>query len=321
MPWLLVNITLPMIFLSAKFLGELVESVRWKRALRMGAAGSFFLTPMAVLGGIYFLYAYAGSDGSLTAGHWTVLAGSAVALAATAYLIRLTAPARGGALAALGLAALLLGFGTLSAFRVGYTYDDSNREILVYAQGGSDLKETFASLDDRVFSAGLQEAGDGLTQGSEPRRAVEVDYDIWYPFQWYVRDAESDGLLRFTCFKSERDDGWNDGCNSLEDPPGEDNFKPSTLMLTSVHADRNGAELEEYEKSETMRSLLWFPETYRRPSEARQQEGWTEELKKDLGFFKDVATSREAWRRVLGYWIFRDLKQDWYTGDYYIFTR
>ena len=28
---------------------------------------------------------------------------------------------------------------------------------------GSDLKETFASLDDRVFSAGRQETGDGVT--------------------------------------------------------------------------------------------------------------------------------------------------------------
>ena len=321
MPWLLVNITLPMIFLSAKFLGELAESVRWKRALRMGAAGSFFLAPVAVLGGLFFLYAYTDSDGSLTAGHWTVLAGSAVALAAAAYLIRLTSPARGGALAALGLAALLLGFGTWSALRAGYTFDDSNREILVYAQGGSDLKETFASLDDRVFSAGRQETGDGVTPSSEPRRAVEVDYDIWYPFQWYVRNAETGGLLRFACFKAEGDDGWNDGCNSLEEPPGEDEFKPSTLMLTSGHAARNGAELENYEKSEALRSLLWFPETYRRPSEARQEEGKKDEIKKDLGFFKDVAASRNAWRSALGYWIFRDLKQDWFTGDYYTFSR
>ncbi len=321
MPWLLVNITLPLIFLSAKFLGELVESVRWRQALRMGALGLFFLAPVAALGGLFFLYAYTGDDGSLTARHWAVLAGSTVALAAAAYLVRRTAPAGGGALAALGLASLLLGFGTWSALRAGYTFDDSNREILVYAQGASDLKETFAAMDDRVFSAGLQEDGDGLTASSELRRTVEVDYDVWYPFQWYVRNAESSGLLRFTCFKAEGDDGWNEGCNSLDDPPGDDDFKPTTLMLTAGHAGRNGAELEGYEKSDALRSLLWFPETYRRPSEARKDEGWTEELKKDLGFFKDVAASREAWRGTLAYWIFRDLKQDWFTGEYYTFSR
>ena len=321
MPWLLVNITLPMIFLSAKFLGDLAESVRWQQALRLGAAGPFFLAPIAVVGGLFFLYAFTDVEGSLTAKHWGVLAGSAVALAAAAYLIRLTSPAMGGALAVLGLAALLLGFGTWSAFRAGYTFDDSNREILVYAQGGSDLKETYASLEERVFSAGLPEAGDGTTPNSGPRRTVEVDYDVWYPFQWYVRNAESSGLLRFACFKAESDDGWNDGCNSLETPPEEDKFKPTTLMLTSDHAGRNGAELEGYEKSESFRSLLWFPETYRRPGEAREQEEWRDELRKDLGFFKEVSTSRVAWSNALGYLIFRDLKNDWFTGEYYIFSR
>ncbi|MDA1127165.1 MAG: TIGR03663 family protein [Chloroflexi bacterium] len=315
MPWLLVNITLPLIFVSAKFLGELAESVRWKQALPMGAAVPFFLAPVSVLGGLFFLYAYTGGEGSLTSGHWTVLACSAVILAATAYLIRLTSPARGEALAALGLAALLLGFGTWSAFRAGYTFDDSNREILVYAQGGSDLKETFASLDAEVFSVGQQEDPDGQ------RRAVEVDYDIWYPFQWYVRNAESGGLLRFTCFKAESDDGWNDGCNSLAESPADDAYKPAALLLTSAHADRNGAELAGYEKSEALRSLLWFPETYRRPGEGRQDEPWKDELKQDWGFFKDVAGSRETWRNVLDYWIFRDLKPDWYNGNYYTFTQ
>ncbi len=92
-------------------------------------------------------------------------------------------------------------------------------------------------------------------------------------------------------------------------------------MLTSGHADRNGAELEGYDKSERLRSPLWFPETYRRPAEGRQEEDWQDEIRKDLGFFKDVAASRGAWRSALAYWIFRDLKQDWFTGDYYTFSR
>ena len=317
MPWLLVNITLPMIFLSAKFLGELVESVRWNRAVRLEAAGLFVLTPLAILGGLYFLYTYTGGGGSLTAEHWIVLAGSVMVLAGAAYLARVTTPARGGAVAALGLAALLLGFGTWSSLRVGYTFDDSNTEILVYAQGGSDLRETFNSMDEQVFSAELDLAENII----EARRAVEVDYDVWYPYQWYVRNVERDGLLRFTCFKQKDDEGWNDGCNTLEEPRGEDEFKPSTLMLTSSHADRNGAELQAYEKSEQLHSLLWFPETYRRPSEARLDEEWQDELAYDLGFFKDVATSREAWRKIMDYWIFRELEQTWFTGDYYLFKR
>ena len=317
MPWLLVNLTLPLIFLSAKFLGEIAESVHWKQALRQGAGGLFFLAPMAALGGLFFLYAYTGNDGGLSTQHWLVLAASAVVLAVAAFLVRITSPAKGVAVAALGMAALLLGFGTWSALRAGYTFDDSNREILVYAQGGSDLRDTFAALEEQFFSSPAGDADTDLTQ----RRAVEVDYDIWYPFQWYVRDAEATGLLRFTCFKDEGDDGWNDSCNSLETAPEEGEFTPRLLILTSDHAGRRDGELEGYEKSGPLHSLLWFPETYRRPYEARQDEEWADELKKDLGFFKDVASSRQAWRSALSYLIFRDLRQDWFTGDDYTFDR
>jgi len=317
MPWLLVNLTLPLIFLSAKFLGEIAESVRWKQALQKGAGGLFFLAPMAALGGLFFIYAYTGNDGALSAQHWAVLAGSALVLAVAAYLVRITSPAKGGAVAALGVAALLLAFGTWSALRASYTFDDSNREILVYAQGSSDLKDTFAALEEQVFSAPAGNSGTDFTE----RRTVEVDYDIWYPFQWYVREAESSGLLRFTCFKDEGDDGWNDSCNSLDTAPGEGEFKPDSLLLASDHAGRQDGELEGYVESGPLHSLLWFPETYRRPSEARQDEEWQDELKMDLGFFKDVASRRGAWRSVLSYWIFRDLRQDWFTGDYYTYSR
>ena len=251
--------------------------------------------------------------------HYVVLTIAVINLIVAAYLIRSTASANGGAIASLGLAVLLLGFGTWGAVRAGYTYDDSNREILVYAQGGADLQDTFAQMTEQVFFPGIDpsEAKDPLS----PRRAVEVDYNIWYPFQWYVRNAEADGLLRFTCFKKESEDGWNNSCNSLETRPDDSDFKPTTLLLTADHSNRLDGELLGYQKSEKLHSLLWFPETYRRPAESRNDELWKDEVTKDFGFFKDVVTSRGAWRNVLGYWIFRDLEQDWFTGDYYTFTR
>lgn len=320
MPWLLVNITLPLIFLSAKFLGEMAEVVQWRQAFRQGGAGLFFLLPLAVMGGVFIIYTYAGGGHGregLAGLHWLALAGTVLVLIVAAYLIRTTTSARGGAAAVLGVAALLFAFGTWSALRASYTFDDSNREILVYAQGGADLQDTFASLEEQVFSV----AQDDDSDESSARRAVEVDYDIWYPFQWYVRHAESGGLLRFTCFKDANDDGWNDSCNSLETAPADGEFRPSSLMLASSHASSTDEELAGYEKSELMHSLLWYPETYRRPSEARQEEEWKDQLKKDLVFFKDVASSRDAWRSVLSYWLFRDLKQDWFTGDYYTYSR
>lgn len=322
MPWLLVNITLPLIFLSAKFLGELAESVRWNEAMRRGAAGSLFLAPLALLGGLYFLYGY--TDGSKEGGgldpkHYVVLTISIINLICSAYLVRRTASANGGAIATIGLAVLLLGFSTWGAIRAAYTFDDSNREILVYAQGGSDLQYTFTQFNEQVFSP--KHDSSLVKDMASPRRTVEVDYDVWYPFQWYVRNAEADGLLRFACFKKKSEDGWNPSCNSLETPLDDDAFKPTSMMLTAGHSNLTSGELQEYQKSEKLHSLLWFPETYRRPGESRKDEPWKDEFSKDLEFFKDVVTSKEAWRNALGYWVFRDLEQDWFTGDYYTFTR
>ena len=51
MPWLLVNLTLPIIFLAGKFLGELADRVRWREALRGGQAiPALLILPPAAVG-------------------------------------------------------------------------------------------------------------------------------------------------------------------------------------------------------------------------------------------------------------------------------
>ena len=132
---------------------------------------------------------------------------------------------------------------------------------------------------------------------------------------------ESDGQLRFTCFKDEEDEGWNPSCNSLDSKPKSDEFRPSSLIIASNHTDSLDAELADYEKTGPFHSLLWYPETYRRPSESRQDEDWKDELRMDLKFFQNTVTSKDAWHSILSYWIFRDLDKDWFTGDYYSFSR
>ena len=205
MPWLLVNITVPFIFLAAKFLGELAERVRWREAAGKGAgAALLFLAPLSVLGGVYLLFTFVDREGGFSSGHWAILATTAMVATAAAILMRTVPAGRGAPMVAMSLAVLLLGFGTWGAVRAGYTFDDSNKELLVYAQGSADLVDTYRALDRQVFSVG------------GPEEAVQVDYDIWYPFVWYVRDHDRDGRLRFSCFKSEGESGWNDSCNSLD---------------------------------------------------------------------------------------------------------
>jgi len=311
MPWLLANLALPFILLSAKYLGDLVGMVRWRRALRRGLVTLLVLPPLALIAVVYLLYRWVESPEPLARTEWALLFSTALLVLASAYLIRLARPAPGLALSGLGLAALLLAFGTWGAIRAAYTYDDSNVEMLVYAQGSSDLRDTYQSLDAAVF------------QSQPDVGSVGVDYDLWYPFQWYVRHPQTQNVLRFSCFKEESEEGWNASCNPVPEEPDS-----RAYILTLDHGNRNAETLDDYEQEGPLRNLLWFPESYRRPNENRPGEGFVwgfrgipskVQLSLDFKYFKEVASSRESWFAALRYLIFRKLDpdQEWYKSEYY----
>ncbi|MDA1218249.1 MAG: TIGR03663 family protein [Chloroflexi bacterium] len=304
MPWLLVNITVPFILLAGKYLGELFERVRWREALARGTVLLLVLTPVGVIGGAYILRSYVDIDAEFSSVQWLALAGLAALAVLCALLVRLGRPQSGVAMIGIGAAALLLAFGTWAALRAAYTFDDSHPEILAYAQGSADLPQTYQNLKQDAL---LSTAENG---------PVKVDYDLWYPFQWYVRDEASDDALRFACFKDSKEADWNDSCN-----PASEISDSAALLLTSSHISDDSQLLDRYEKSGPMRNLLWFPESYRRPAENRQSEGPAEELSRDFAFFRDIASSREAWQKALNYILFRDLERDWYNSEYYSYTR
>ncbi len=344
MPWLLVNITLPFILLSGMFLGEMVERAgrfllqRTERPVGAGlvpAQGAhkrrpyarsavkvggmvalLLLPPLVVVAAVYLLLGYVNGDNGLSPVpslfQGIVLFLVAAAALAVAWLVRLARPSTGLALTAMGLAGLLLVFGTVAAFRAAYTYDDSSVEILVYAQGSSDLPKTFRELDRQVFEGGQ---GDG--------NPVLVDYDMWYPFQWYVRHPHDEGILQFQCFKAEGEDGWNSSCSPVSEEQAS-----RTLLLKANHGGEDVESKVENEKEGPFRDLLWFPESYRRPHENRQAEGsqWgirglpsATQLSEDFNYFGKVAASRESWADGINYLVFRDLEADWFISEYYSF--
>jgi hypothetical protein len=303
MPWLLVNITLPFILLSSKYIGELTERVCWRDAIAHGTVFLVILTPIAIVGGVYSLRTYLHFGADFSTINLLALIGVAAVVISCALLIRHDNSRSGPALVGLSTAALLLVFGTWTAFRAAYTFDDSHTEILVYAQGSADLPQTHRDLLQDVL----------LTESDS---VVKVDSDLWYPFQWYVRNESSTGILNFTCFKDEKEDGWNDGCN-----PASESSDSTAILLTANHISDDTQLLDDHEKSEPMSNLLWFPESYRRPFEDRQSEGPIEELSKDFAFFRLSASSRAAWRGTINYILFRDLKRSWYSSEYYSYIR
>ena len=311
MPWLLVNITLPFIFLTGKFLDALAARISWRDILRGGRIALLVLPPAAIVLLVHQVYGYvqdvSTSPGGPSPEEWALLGVAGLLAASSAVLVRYTRPRTGLALAGLGIAALLLGIGTLGALRAAYTYDDSNVEMLAYAQGSAGLPDTYDDLEDRVFSSGEGE--------------VRVDYDMWYPFQWYVRKVQEDGLLSFACFKSEGEDGWNTNCK-----PADEDEDSAALLLTLPHIRPNAESLERFESHGPFRDLIWFPESYRRPNEDRANEGFvwglralpnSHQLGLDFQYFEEVAKSRESWADALAYLFTRRLDDEWYKSEYY----
>ena len=310
MPWLLVGVSLPLIFLSGMYLGRLAERVRWREAISRGYWSLGVLAPGLLAAGVYLLWRFVESDSGLDVGGWTLLAIIAIGAILSAYLVRLAPRGRGAALAGLGLGALLLGFGVWGAFRAAYTYDDSNVEILAYAQGGADLQQSFLELNRHVFQRDLD-------------LPALVDYEAWYPFQWYVRHAQEEGKLSFRCFKTEDEDGYVASCETVSD-----SSKASAWLIDKKRGERDQEYLEDFRREGPFRNLIWFPESYRRPGEDRPSEGSflglkgipnREQFTKDLRFFKSVAGSRDSWREGLDYWIFRRLEDTWYDSLYYTY--
>ena len=308
MPWLLVNITLPFIFLAGKLLGELVDRVPWREALEDGrrfrSLMIMAIPTFVIAGGGYAALSLMGDSDRPIYSAAFLLAAVLVAALFGAWLVRKSGSGIGGALAALGIAGFLAAATAWMAVQAAYTFDDSRREILVYAQGSHDLRQSLAELDRQFF----QDADSALLS-----RPVRVDYDTWYPLQWYVRQQDEDGQLTFTCFKDEDGDG---GCSS---PPGE--AEASAYLVASHNRPTVHGAMQGYEELETRRNLLWFPETYRRPGEDRQNEDTMQEVLADLRFFRDSATDKKKWRQALAYLFARDMEADWLKSEYYTYVR
>ncbi len=319
MPWLLVNMTLPLILLSAKFLGELSERVHWAQVIRRGTALLLLAAPVAALCVVFLLFDFVekGDGIGLPGESWGILGAAILLLVAAALLVRTGPRGRSAPLVGLGLAALLLGFGAWGAVRAAYTYDDSNKEFLVYAQGAADLKGTYQTLAEDVFP------GNPLPEGVTEQ--VRVDYDLWYPFVWYVRHDDREGRLNFSCFKEEDDDGWNSSCQSVEalsEAAATDPTQgPSVYVVDASHKAEGDDMPQEYRVSGPHRNLIWFPETYRRPGENRSDEKMGHEIREDFRFFGEVLGNRDSWRAALDYVVFRDLEDTWFNSKYYVYRR
>ena len=301
MPWLLVNITVPLALAGGMLLGHLIDGARWPAEIRerwrMGAL--IALAPAWLAAAVWVGWLAARGDAANLPA-WVAGLILLPVTVAMAWLVRIQPG--GGKAVALGVAALLLVFGTATAFRAAYTYDDSKVEILAYAQGSADLVDSYVELREGPLAA-------------NEKASVKVDYDMWYPFQWYVRDVSEDGSLWFDHFCAANASEGTEECRKVGEDTG-----PRVYMAEVAHAvDEEDATA--YERQGPMRNLLWYPETYRRPGEAREDTGLWDQLTADVDFFREAATDPDKWKQAIEYIVARRQESDWYSAEYYQYIR
>ena len=232
MPWLLVNLTLPMIVLAGKFLGDVVRMVQWRHAQTL-----LVLAWVPVFVVVAWSLAYVdfdlgkSSDAVLLGVLLVVFAGAA---AAGAWLVRRLGRAGFAAPAAVSLAVLLLAVGIRAGWVLSYENGDSPVELAVYTQTSPDIPGIVRHLEATV----------------EDEAAVPVAVDqtrgFAWPWRWYFRDYDT---VRYVAY---------DGQGEVPRPEAQ-------LLL--VHSE-NKAKVDEaldgsYPHVVRIQHRRWFPETYK----------------------------------------------------------
>ncbi|MBI2873053.1 MAG: TIGR03663 family protein [Chloroflexi bacterium] len=281
MPQLLVGVTLPQALLAGRFLGFLVATVPWRRAMAEGWVVALGIVPLALV-----LLMRAGllvvRDTSFhtQAAFWLMLAVGAVGMVASAYLAWRHSLAHGVALVSLGLAGLLLAVTVQAAGRASYQTHRLNVEMLGYAEGSPDVPRIAADIRRLAEASGK---GKDLP--------IVVDVTESWPWHWYLRDY---GKTSYPCY-------GEGNCQPPATPPEAD-----VLILSFPARDALQGKLQGFSQGERHVRIWWFPEGYRdiTPSRILQR-----------------VTARDQWRRLTDFLLYRRIESRPYMSEGYYFYR
>ncbi len=235
MPWLLVNITLPMIVLSGKFLNDLIVQLEWRPLLRNG--GVLVLPGVPIFLVLLWNLAFVGLDGIETLDILMAVALGVVvvALGITGYLLAQRIGRNG--FATLGLvagAAVLLVLSARASITASFENGDVPIEMIVYTQTSPDIHQLALQLRDQDQSEGAQIV------------AIDGTSGFHWPWYWYLRGKEGIG---FTTYGST-------GSPTVPNAP-----------IALVHSNNKDAAdptfTEVYDEAQRIRHRWWFPEVYR----------------------------------------------------------
>jgi predicted membrane-bound mannosyltransferase len=282
MPWLLVHVSLPLLVLAGKALGDVATGVKWREALSRGGLFVFLGLPLVLLmvwRVIYFKWDSTDGAGSFFL-MWGMLSVIGVLLALFYLLTRRigTRPAFSVALAV--AVAIMLGLTVRAGVVAAYVHGDIPQEMLVYTQTAPDIPR----LAREIRTAGV------LT-GDREKLKITIDAadGFTWPWAWYLRKYANTGY------------------------PDYDTSKPATPPDSEVVVVnyRNKTTLDPqladgFTNGRKIVHRWWFPEEYRDLTP---------------GEFFGTIPRPDRWRNAIDYFMYRKMPHDLGRVESYVYFK
>lgn len=235
MPWLVVNLTLPLIVLSGKFLSDVIGLAEWRQMLPRGRLLALLWLPVFILlaWSLAFVHFDLGErpDAFTFAALLAAFSGVVVLGALLARKLKLR---NFVVLSTVSLSILLLAVGTRTGWNLSYQNGDTPVEMMVYTQTSPDIpslaRYVKATTDD----------------GSTTRIIIDQTSGFAWPWHWYLRDHVGVGYVSY------------DGATGVTLPEAE------VVLVHSQNKDKVDPVFEgSFPKVVRIKHRWWFPENYR----------------------------------------------------------
>ena len=269
MPWLLVNISVPMIFASGKLIDITINSINWKK-LRLIWSIQAVLASLAC---IWLLVLYLVSENNWLNQDLRFLSIGLVAmLLGYLYFIlsRKLSPGTGLKLVMMTISCIMLVFGLRLGWNISYTSTNTPGELIVYAQGSAEARDVIDDINEIAEkSGGVSEFG------------LSVDRDTYWGLLWYIREYDNVSYL--------------DTSDLSNEPYG-------SVLLVSENSQKFSDKYRDQYTSNQEFMYLWWPSEWYKPCGVYRFQGCL-----NVSNVADAVSKKSNWRDLLHLYWHRDL--------------
>jgi uncharacterized protein (TIGR03663 family) len=281
MPWLLVHVSLPLLVIAGKALGEVATGVNWANALKRGGVYVIVGLPVALML-VWRVVNFQWSDdrsGEFFV-FWGTLSFLFVLIAMFVWLIRRVGRRPAFSVALAVVVAIMLGFTIRTGIVAAYVHGDIPQEMLVYTQTAPDIP----GLAREIRTAGV------LT-GEREKLKITIDAADGYtwPWAWYLRDYSNTGYPDYAI-------------NSPSTPPDSEVVVVNYRNKHSLDATLAGS----FTNGRRIVHRWWFPEEYRELTP---------------GEFFGTIPNPKRWRSAVDYFLYRKMPHDLGRVESYVYFR